>query len=225
MGRVQRQVLSEQVVQYYENVANHDKFKTVSYFREQGYKSRGLYYIIKRYEEKGSSAFEPIPGRPVTVATKLMCNKVRKRNVYEPYIKIGSMNAEEYRTECIEKRLIPFIEKYHKTEEVIFWPDMARIHYSKVVKDCLETHNIEFIEWHNNAPAVPQARPIEQFWSNCKRIYSKRSGVPNDLKTFVKVWKDISDFVHKNYAQALTADFRKVLKNIGDNGVYGTFKK
>ena len=79
MGRVQRQVLSEQVVQYYENVANHDKFKTVSYFREQGYKSRGLYYIIKRYEEKGSSAFEPIPGRPVTVATKLLCNKVRKR--------------------------------------------------------------------------------------------------------------------------------------------------
>ncbi len=32
-------------------------------------------------------------------------------NASEPYIKSGSMNAEEYKTECLEKRLKPFINK------------------------------------------------------------------------------------------------------------------
>ena len=346
MERVKRQHLAEQVVQYYKNVANFDKFKTVSHFREQGYKRSGLYSIIKRFEERGSAQFRPLSGRPVTVATKIMCNKVKKclintnksisetaralqitrgsvinikrklgiktkkcqkipkysktqerraktncrkiyrrsigkvvifddetyckvdpkanygtqsyhfidenkvpnsvrfqgiekfpkkyliwqamdefGNISEPYIKVGSMNSEEYRVECIERRLMPFINKYHKSKQVLFWPDMARIHYGKVVKEFLESHNIEYVEWDNNAPAVPQARPIEEFWSNCKRIYSKNRKVPKNLSSFIKVWKDITDYVSNNFAQALTDDFRKVLKNIGDKGVYASFKK
>jgi hypothetical protein len=41
-------------------------------------------------------------------------------NVSEPYIKIGTLKADEYRIECLEKRLLPFIGKYHSNKEVLF---------------------------------------------------------------------------------------------------------
>ena len=35
-------------------------------------------------------------------------------NVSEAYIRAGTMRSDEYLRECLEKRLIPFIEKYNK---------------------------------------------------------------------------------------------------------------
>ena len=54
-------------------------------------------------------------------------------NVSKPYVKEGTMNAREYRTECLAKRLLPFIRSKHNISDVIFWPDMAAIHYQSEV--------------------------------------------------------------------------------------------
>ena len=37
-------------------------------------------------------------------------------NISEPYCSTGTMNSEEYKTECIVKRLLPFLKRYHKTQ-------------------------------------------------------------------------------------------------------------
>ena len=67
-------------------------------------------------------------------------------NVSEPYVKIGTMKAEEYLNECVIKRLVPFIQKYHSDHQVLFWPDLAAIHYANVVKEWLNSSGIEFYE-------------------------------------------------------------------------------
>ena len=54
-------------------------------------------------------------------------------NVSKPYVKLKSMKSDEYLEECLKKILLPFIQKYHSDSDVLFWPDLASIHYSKDV--------------------------------------------------------------------------------------------
>jgi hypothetical protein len=51
-------------------------------------------------------------------------------HVSRPYVHIGTMTKETYLIECLQKRLIPFIKKYHKKERILFWPDLASCHYA-----------------------------------------------------------------------------------------------
>jgi len=44
-----------------------------------------------------------------------------------------SMNSEMYLKECIIKRLIHFIKKSYQNAKVLFWPDLATIHYTAAV--------------------------------------------------------------------------------------------
>lgn len=47
----------------------------------------------------------------------------------QPFVATGSINSEIYMTECLEKRLLPFLQS-HNTQP-LFWPDLASCHYSK----------------------------------------------------------------------------------------------
>ncbi len=69
---------------------------------------------------------------------------------------------------------MPFINKYHKIEDIVFWPDLGTSHYKKCVIDWYRSHNIDFVEKNENPPNYPQIRPIERFWSECKKAYKKR---------------------------------------------------
>jgi transposase len=104
-------------------------------------------------------------------------------NVSKPYIKCGTLTGVEYRDQCLKKILLPFITKYHNKSDVLFWPDMASIHYEKSVLNWLQTNGINFVPKEDNAPNVPHARPIEQFWKLCKEEYSRTSKV----KIFTRV--------------------------------------
>ena len=69
-----------------------------------------------------------------------------KGNVSEPYVKYGTLNSEEYRVECLEKRLLPFIQRYHKIEDILFCPELASIHYEKRVQNWLKTTGINYVK-------------------------------------------------------------------------------
>ena len=120
--------------------------------------------------------------------------------------------------------MLPFIEKYHKTSEVLFWPDLATIHYQKDVKQWLVNSGIEFVSKEGNAPNVPQTRPIERFWYFCKVMYSKRTTAPKNLRGFKIIWRNISQNVSQTFAQSLMKNIRRRLKLIGDKGVFAPFK-
>lgn len=144
-------------------------------------------------------------------------------NVSEPYITMGIMDRHEYKSECLQKRLLPFIEQYHSKADVLFWPDLAQIHYAKDCQNWLKEVGIECVPKQMNPPNLPQARPIEQFWAICKQIYKKRPKRPKSLSGFRRVWKKISSEVAKTDGQNLMRGVRSKIRNIGRNGVYTLF--
>ena len=85
-------------------------------------------------------------------------------DIYVHKNKLG-VDQQTYLQECINKRLIPFINKYHYDGNYLFWPDLASSHYSKIVQELLNKKNIPFISRNDNPPNVPQARPVERIWS------------------------------------------------------------
>jgi len=145
-------------------------------------------------------------------------------NVSEPYVKVGTLKAEEYKTECLQKILLPFIHKHHSVNQVLFWPDMATIHYQNGVQNWLKANDVQYVAKNENPPNVPQARPIERFWHLCKLEYSKRSKVPKGIIGFKKIWSNISKTVAERHAKALMKNIRTTLRLIGSKGVYAPFK-
>lgn len=140
-------------------------------------------------------------------------------NVSEPYITTGTINAEIYLNECLKKRLIPFIRKHHSTNSVLFWPDLASVHYAKRVLEFLGQENIEFIPKSKNPPNLPQARPIEEFWSICKQEYSKRHMPPKNLTGFKRIWKKLAADVAETHGQHLMDHGYSMLTKISKSGV------
>jgi hypothetical protein len=84
-------------------------------------------------------------------------------NTSEPYISERTMNGKIYLEECLKKRLIPFLEEYHKKRKILFWPDLATCHYRQDVIQWMNCQNFEFVKRDENAPNVPQVRPIERY--------------------------------------------------------------
>jgi transposase len=77
-----------------------------------------------------------------------------------------------YLNECLRKRLLPFINKHHKNDSILFWPDLASSHYSNQAQQFLKDNNINYVRRHQNPPNVPQVRPIETIWSLLeKKVY------------------------------------------------------
>ena len=145
-------------------------------------------------------------------------------NVSKPYVKRGSMKADEYLRECLVKRLLPFLKSKHQLSDVLFWPDMASIHYEKNVINWLESKGIQFVKKAHNTPNCPQVRPIEKFWSFCKREYSSTdriSETPEDLR---KTWIKVSRKVSRKHGMAIMGSTRKKLRLVGQGGVYEPFK-
>ena len=47
----------------------------------------------------------------------------------KPFVKEGSMFADEYRTDCSARKMLPFIKSRRHISIIIFSPDMADIYY------------------------------------------------------------------------------------------------
>jgi hypothetical protein len=82
-----------------------------------------------------------------------------------------ALNAERYIQRCRSK-LRRFLNTHHADDEIMFRPDLATCHYSRITRDWYEA-NINFVSKVDNPPNLPQARPIEEFWAILsRRIYN-----------------------------------------------------
>lgn len=140
-------------------------------------------------------------------------------NVSAPYFHRGTINGNIYKNECLKKRLIPFIHKHHDVDKILFWPDMATSHYCKEVTTYLKDQNVNFVLKQENAPNVPQCRPIERFWALCKKKYSSIRRQPKDLEAFKRKWREISKEVAEESGKALMAGVRQKVASVAKNGV------
>ena len=140
-------------------------------------------------------------------------------NVSEPYISKGTLKSETYFEECIKKRLIPFITKKHKIEDVLFWPDLASVHYSKIVQDYFSSKNLEVVSKKKNPPNFPQGRGIEKFWSICKARYFARKTPPKNLRGLKILWSKISKEVAEQMGKSVMDKAGKIIRATGYKGV------
>ena len=101
---------------------------------------------------------------------------------------------------------------------------MAPCHYSKEVTKWMTENNINFVKKNENAPNVPQARPIERFWAICKREYKKQNKQSKTAAQMTKIWSKISKKVAENSGQALMASAKRNLRLIGREGANAPFK-
>ena len=101
-----------------------------------------------------------------------------------------AINSEVYINECIQSKLVAYINKYFKNDEYVFWPDLASSHYSKKALEAYKELNIKFVPKEQNPPNCPQLRPIEDFWAILKRkVYEKgwKAKSIDDLKRRIKL--------------------------------------
>ena len=91
---------------------------------------------------------------------------VSSKDVCEPYIhrSNGFINANVYLNQCVKSKLILFIKKHHANDDFIFWPDLARAHYSKEVLTYVDEASVPIIPKTINPLNIAQGRPIEDFW-------------------------------------------------------------
>ena len=108
--------------------------------------------------------------------------------------------------------------------DVLFWPDMASIHYESDVQNWLQSKGIQFVKYKDNAPNVPQASPIENFWHLCSKEYFKTTTASKTVEEFEKIWTKISKTVAKRHGKALMGGTRKLVRMIGKEGVFAPFK-
>lgn len=100
---------------------------------------------------------------------------ISEKGISRPYFLPSGLaiNQVNYFKECIEKRLVPFIEEHHSDGEYVFWPDLATSHYADTVIKTFKANNINYVTKEDNPPNVPECRPIEDFWSILKgKVYN-----------------------------------------------------
>lgn len=115
-----------------------------------------------------------------------------------------AVNQYIYKKDCIVKRLVPFINKCHGDGNYVFWPDLASSHYAKTVIECYEDYGINFVKKVDNPPALPECRPIEDFWSVLKG------------KVYENNW-------HAKSVKQLQTRIKMCLKKIGHDLVFSLF--
>jgi hypothetical protein len=71
---------------------------------------------------------------------------VSETGISDPvFFKVGlAVKKEVYISKCLPV-LQKSIQKYHKNEKIVFWPDLASAHYVKDTLDRLEELKIEYV--------------------------------------------------------------------------------
>lgn len=140
-------------------------------------------------------------------------------NIYVHKSKQG-VNQGTYLNECINKRLLPFITKYHLDGNYLFWPDLARSHYSNIVQERLNEKNIPFVSRVDNPPNVPQARPIEVVWTVLERKIYANNWEAKNINHLTERIKQKAKELDQEMLQDMIKGVRKKLRAMWRDGLY-----
>ncbi len=150
-------------------------------------------------------------------------NKGMSKPLFRPQGSVA-IKTPIYINECLKKRLLPFIKKYHQDSNYLFWSDLASAHYSNLTIRWMN-ENINFVDKDCNPPNIPQARPIENFWGClAHKVYEKGWEAQTQQDLIARINLKLKDF-DINYLQRLLGGVKTKLRSIADNGVFGTYKR
>lgn len=152
---------------------------------------------------------------------------ISERGISQPTFrrqKSEAVTAAIYIRECLNKRLLPFIHKYHPDANYIFWPDLASAHYAKDTVEWMNA-NIKFVPKNINPPNVPQARPIENFWGClAQKVYEGGWEATTEEQLIRRIAAKLNEFTNAD-VKKLMGGLKAKLKKIGDHGVHSLFDK
>ena len=118
-----------------------------------------------------------------SVLTFKNCKIVKSGLKSAPFIDRKTLTFDLYITECLQKCLLPFINKHSKA--VIFWLDLATIHHSKKTMEWYNQNGIKIV---SNPPNCPEQRVIESYWTLVKEILLKSNKSAKDDEEFKQRW-------------------------------------
>ena len=140
------------------------------------------YFTLSNTTLAGNDRFysDNVQNTPYDVKNKLVAKyedkllvwiAISQNGISKPlFFKSGlAINQHVYKNQCLTNGLLPFINKYHKRDKYVFWPDLASSHYAKSVLEFLNYKNVAFVPKYLNPANVPKVRPIEDFWGLLKQ--------------------------------------------------------
>ena len=131
-----------------------------------------------------------------------------------------AIGTETYLNECIRKRLIPFIDRYHTGDSILFWPDLASAHYAHKVQAFLTAHRINYVTRERNPPNVPQARPIETIWTLLEqKMYENNWEAQNIDQLAKRIILKVKE-LDQNVVKTMLEGVKKKLFTIYRKGTY-----
>lgn len=205
-----------------------NKFKNVDFIIDDE-----SYFTLSHSVQTGNDRFytDDIEKTPEDVKYKFQAKFEKKmlvwlavspRGISRPFFvpRNLSINQHIYREECIRKRLLPFIKKYHQDGKYIFWPDLASAHYANSVLNYLKTNEVKFLPKIDNPANVPKARPIEDFWANLKRIVYEGDWSARTITQLENRIKASMKKIDKTFLQSLMGSVVERLQKIARYGPY-----
>lgn len=161
------------------------------------YRAAFRFGVLRKFKYQGLTKF---PKK--FMVWQAICSCGKKSSAY---IAKGNMKADTYISECLQKRLLPFVRS-HNTNP-LFWPDLASIHYAKPTMEWYKANNIEIVPVQANPPNCPQLRPVEKYWAIIKQKLRKSQKVATNYLSFAKLWaaatKKVPDAVVKQLMNGL----------------------
>ena len=162
---------------------------------------------------KGKAKFEP---------KVMLWIAISENGLSKPYFRSSKLAVDQiiYQNECIKKRLLPFINKYHDDGEYIFWSDKASSHYAKLTISLLKHHKVKFVEKYRNPTNVPQCRPIEDFFGILKANVYKNGWSAKNIRQLQNRIRLCLRKIDPQVVQRTMESVKKRLRNCGLKGVY-----
>lgn len=147
---------------------------------------------------------------------------VSEKGISEPYFKPSGLaiNQEVYQTCCLEKILLPFINKHHSNDDFVFWPDKASSHYAKSTLQFLRAKNIPFVPKDRNPTNLPQCRPIEDFFGQLRSVIYRNGWKAENTKQLTRRIKKCLKEIDTTGVQSNCGRIFSKLRNVADHGPY-----
>ena len=144
---------------------------------------------------------------------------ISAKGVSNVYVHRGKQPVDQkiYLKEYINRRLLPFVDKYRSNGNIFFWPDLARSHYSKIEEQRLNEKNIPYVSLVDNPPNVC---PIEVIWTILERKIYENNWEANNIDHLVRRIKQKIKELDQQMLQDMMEGVRRKLRAIWRDGLY-----
>ena len=123
--------LSKKIVTFYENESKEVLKHTVNYFKKQNVPIGTIYNIVAKYRQRNSTSYlakggstKKVSNQQLQTLVNLVNSKVgvNQRRLGHRFIHRSKIAVceERYLKRCIRGRLLPFINKYHQNDKILF---------------------------------------------------------------------------------------------------------